>query len=212
VPAATHLGEKPRNPLIGSLDALRLTVCRSTVEPRPAPCNNGGFEFTGRRGCAAGAADHESACLKVAMNVLIVEDHVLLLQSLEGNVLSIRPNATVRGSRSVADADHELCRGGTPDHILLDLGLPDAEGFEALTHFREVAPNAAIAVVSGHSDVELIRACFKHGASAYIEKSRYPDQFLRSLRSFLERGYFIPSVVADSVNPATFAAATAGRP
>lgn len=142
------------------------------------------------------------------MNVLIVEDHVLLLRSLEGSVLSIRPDATLRGVGSVADADHELGRNGPPDLILLDLGLPDAEGFEALAHFRETAPDAAIAVVSGHSDVELIRACFRHGASAYIEKCRDPHQFLRSLRSFLERGYFIPSVVADGVNPATFAAPT----
>lgn len=133
------------------------------------------------------------------MKVLIVEDDQLLLRSLESSVLSVRPNAAVRGARSIDGADREIAKVGPPDFLLLDLGLPDADGFSGLEHFREVAPKAAIAVVSGASEPEVMRGVFDRGAVAYLEKSRDTGQFLKSLRTFFEVGYFTPPVIADSL-------------
>jgi DNA-binding NarL/FixJ family response regulator len=131
------------------------------------------------------------------MNVLIVEDDQLLLRSLESSVLSIRPEAAVRGARSVEGADLEIAKVGPPDFLLLDLGLPDADGFSGLEHFLEVAPKAAIAVVSGASEPEVMRGVFERGAHGFLEKSRDTGQFMKSLRTFFDAGYFAPTVIAD---------------
>lgn len=136
------------------------------------------------------------------MNVLIVEDDQLLLRSLESSVLSIRPNAAVRGARSIEGADREIATSGPPDFLLLDLGLPDADGFSGLDHFRAVAPKAAIAVVSGASEPEVMRGVFERGADGFLEKSRDTAQFIKSLRTFFDARYFAPSVIADLL-PAT---------
>ena len=132
------------------------------------------------------------------MNVLIVEDDQLLLRSLESSVLSIRPDASVRGARSIEDADRELATAGPPDIILLDLGLPDAEGFSGLEHFRAAAPRAAIAIVSGSSEPAVMLGAVALGASAYLEKCRDPSAFLKGLRTFFDDGFFAPAIIADS--------------
>lgn len=134
------------------------------------------------------------------MQVLIVEDNPLLLRSLESNVQSIDPRARVTGAGSLEDAERALAEGPTPDRILLDLGLPDAFGFEALQRLRTAVPDAAIAVVSGYSDIETMRACFTEGATGYIEKSRDPERTLSALRRFLRLGHFIPSEVATAAS------------
>lgn len=136
------------------------------------------------------------------MKVLIVEDDQLLLRSLESSVLSLRPNAAVRGARSIEGADREIAKVGPPDFLLLDLGLPDADGFSGLEHFRAVAPQAAIAVVSGASEPEVMRGVFARGASGYLEKSRDTAQFMKSLRTFFDARFFAPPVIAD-VLPST---------
>ena len=133
------------------------------------------------------------------MNVLIIEDDQLLLRSLQTAVLSVYPDATVRGARSIEDADHELTDTGPAEFILLDLGLPDADGFSGLDHFRRTAPFAAIAVVSGATDADVIRGAFDRGANAYLEKSRDSGTFMRALRTFFETRYFAPPSVAGSL-------------
>ena len=133
------------------------------------------------------------------MNVLIIDDDQLMLRSLQTAVLSVYPDATVRGARSIEDADRELMDAGAAEFILLDLGLPDADGYSGLERFRRTAPLAAIAVVSGATDADVIRGAFERGADAYLEKSRDPGKFMRALRTFFEARYFAPSIVAGSL-------------
>ena len=65
-------------------------------------------------------------------------------------------------ARLAASPDIEL--------ILLDLGLPDSDGFESFLAVRNAAPEAAIIVLSGLDDKELARRSVREGAQDYIVK------------------------------------------
>jgi DNA-binding response OmpR family regulator len=58
----------------------------------------------------------------------------------------------VTRARTVAEARELLTDGEAPDCVLLDLGLPDASGLDALTQVREVAQTAALVVLTGDVD------------------------------------------------------------
>ena len=72
--------------------------------------------------------------------------------------------------------------------ILLDLGLPDAEGIDGLRKLLGVAGSAAVCVLTGRSDEHLGVAAVAEGAQDYLVKGQVDGVLLtRSLRYAVER-------------------------
>jgi serine phosphatase RsbU (regulator of sigma subunit) len=72
--------------------------------------------------------------------------------------------------------------------ILLDLGLPDAEGIDGLRKLLSVAGSAAVCVLTGRSDEHLGVVAVAEGAQDYLVKGQVDGVLLtRSLRYAVER-------------------------
>jgi serine phosphatase RsbU (regulator of sigma subunit) len=72
--------------------------------------------------------------------------------------------------------------------VLLDLGLPDAEGIDGLRKFLAVAGGAAVCVLTGRSDEHLGVAAVAEGAQDYLVKGQVDGVLLtRALRYAVER-------------------------
>ena len=72
--------------------------------------------------------------------------------------------------------------------ILLDLGLPDAEGIDGLRKLLSVAGSAAVCVLTGRSDEHLGVAAVAEGAQDYLVKGQVDGVLLtRALRYAVER-------------------------
>jgi serine phosphatase RsbU (regulator of sigma subunit) len=72
--------------------------------------------------------------------------------------------------------------------ILLDLGLPDAEGIDGLRRLLAIAGGAAVCVLTGRSDEHLGVAAVAEGAQDYLVKGQVDGTLLvRALRYAVER-------------------------
>src|SRR5919112_748211 len=72
--------------------------------------------------------------------------------------------------------------------VLLDLGLPDAEGIDGLRRLLAMAGRAAVCVLTGRSDEHLGIAALAEGAQDYLVKGQVDGVLLtRSLRYAVER-------------------------
>ena len=58
------------------------------------------------------------------------------------------------------------------DLVLLDLGLPDASGMEALKGLLKICPDAPIVILTGLDDMELGLLAIQLGAEDYLPKSQ----------------------------------------
>jgi diguanylate cyclase (GGDEF)-like protein/PAS domain S-box-containing protein len=85
------------------------------------------------------------------------------------------------------DAEQHLAASPV-DIILLDLGLPDAQGLEAVRRARAAAPSIPLVVLTGLDDELLATQALQQGAQDYLIKGQIDTRgLLRSLRYSIER-------------------------
>jgi diguanylate cyclase (GGDEF)-like protein/PAS domain S-box-containing protein len=74
------------------------------------------------------------------------------------------------------------------DAIVLDLGLPDAEGLDAVRRTRAAAPHVPLVILTGLDDEELAIQALQQGAQDYLIKGQIETRSLqRALRHAVER-------------------------
>src|SRR5712692_8588446 len=82
----------------------------------------------------------------------------------------------------------ECLANGRPDVCLLDLGLPDAQGLEAVQNIRGESPDLPIVVLTVLNDETLALQALHNGAQDYLVKGNIDCNTLwRSLRYAMER-------------------------
>jgi len=83
----------------------------------------------------------------------------------------------------------EKCLGSRAfDMIVLDLGLPDAQGLEAVRRVHVAAPDLPLVVLTGIDDEHLAAKSLQLGAQDYIIKGEFePRGLLRAMRYAVER-------------------------
>jgi diguanylate cyclase (GGDEF)-like protein/PAS domain S-box-containing protein len=123
-----------------------------------------------------------------SIRILLVEDNdddALLLRSMLGRRGSHA--AKLERAKCVSQAEQYLARENF-DIILLDLGLPDAQGIGALRRIRSAAPRVALAVLTGLDDESLAEQVLREGAQDHLIKGQLePRAFFRALRYTIER-------------------------
>ena len=120
--------------------------------------------------------------------LLVIEDNpgdARLLQEMLGEEVGQKLTLTHVGT--MADAEKYLV-AGTPDIILLDLGLPDAQGLGAVRRAHVAAPHVALVVLTGLDDESLATETLQEGAQDYLVKGQFlPGALLRAMRYAVER-------------------------
>jgi diguanylate cyclase (GGDEF)-like protein/PAS domain S-box-containing protein len=120
--------------------------------------------------------------------VLLVEDNLGDARLLREMLRDPSPAGyDVRPVHSLKQASEYLA-ASTADVILLDLGLPDADGLESLQSVRATVPRVPVVVLTGRDDEGLAVQALNEGAQDYLVKGQIDARGLRrSLRYSMER-------------------------
>lgn len=126
------------------------------------------------------------------MKILVIDDHVLIQQAMHGVLKKIKRDAFVLEATSSAQAMQIVDVNPDLDLILLDLTLPDRDGFTLLAELRDRLPQAAVVVLSGVQEPDYVLKALDLGAVGYIPKSAQGDVILNALRLVLGGGIYVP--------------------
>lgn len=85
-----------------------------------------------------------------------------------------------------------------PDLILLDIGLPTINGFEAARRLLQDAPGTKILFVSQESSSDIVQEALRVGARGYVLKSRAATELLPAVKAVLQGKQFVS---ANSIGP-----------
>jgi len=96
-------------------------------------------------------------------------------------------NVELKHVQCMADAENYLTELSV-DVILLDLGLPDVQGLDAVRRARKAAPDVPLVVLSGLDDECMAIQAMQEGAQDYLIKGQTEQrELLRALRYAVER-------------------------
>ncbi|WP_194813851.1 PP2C family protein-serine/threonine phosphatase [Nocardia sp. XZ_19_385] len=119
--------------------------------------------------------------------LLLVEDDPADALLVEELVADVGPGLRLEWAHSLAEAARRLGES-SPDCVLLDLHLPDAQGLEGLARIRACADGVAIVVLTGLDQEQTGLAAVAAGAQDYLIKGRVePELFGRAVRYAIQR-------------------------
>lgn len=143
---------------------------------------------------------------------LIVDDHPLFCDALCMTVKAVAGVSETRTAASLGEALDGLRGGGEkPDLILLDLNLPDVQGFDGLLRLRGAAPGVPVVVVSSMADSRVISAAMSGGATGFVPKHSTRDVFRLAFSEIAAGRTYRPEGHVDGIDSGPAARSTAAE-
>jgi len=127
------------------------------------------------------------------MKVLVIDDHALIRDALRGVVKELKDDAVIIEAANGQQAMRLLDQHSDLGLILLDLNLPDRNGFDLLADLRERYPATAAVVLSAFNDRDNVARALDLGALGFIPKSATREVMLSALRLIFSGGIYIPT-------------------
>lgn len=116
--------------------------------------------------------------------ILIVDDHAAVREAIR-MLLDRQPGYQVCGEAATAQEAIYRSKEIVPDVILLDIGLPDRSGLEALPEIRIGSPRSSILIVSQHDPQHLRPMALSLGAKGFISKTSLCHELVSAIETVL---------------------------
>ncbi len=115
------------------------------------------------------------------IRVLIADDHPLMLDGIAKALVAQGGIEVVGLARNGLEAIGQFARH-RPDISLLDLQMPEHDGFEAIRGIRALQPDARIIVLTTYGGDVRIQAALDAGAAAYLLKDALGGELANAIR------------------------------
>ncbi|WP_343249875.1 response regulator [Diplocloster hominis] len=104
------------------------------------------------------------------MKLLLVEDEIHVLKSLEQKILDLNQDYEIIGTASNGTKALELIRQQTPDIVLTDIRMPGMDGLTLIREMAVLCPDAIAVIISGYQEFEYAKQAMSMGVLDYLLK------------------------------------------
>ena len=143
------------------------------------------------------------------IRVMIVDDHLMVRDGLRV-FLSIYDDILIVGEAENGQQAVSQCDEVEPDVILMDLLMPEMDGFEATRMIRAKDSSIQVIALTSFADQELVEKAFKAGAISYLLKDVHSDKLAESIREANRGRATIDSAAAQALVASTDQASSTG--
>src|SRR6478736_7304755 len=121
-------------------------------------------------------------------HILIIDDERPVLMTLEA--LLKRRGYEVDTAPTAAQGLKAL-KSKSPNLVLLDLRLPDADGLEMLDRIKNELPEVPVIILTAHDSLHNAIESIKRGAFHFISKPYAPEELLSLVEKALEKQFLL---------------------
>ena len=119
---------------------------------------------------------------EVIIRVAVVDDQRLFTRGLSG-LVDMLPGVAVVGVAYDGEEAVALCREEEPDVVLMDISMPKMDGISATREIKELLPQTAVVILTGHEEDEHVFEGIKAGAQGYLLKDSEPEDLSRAIHT-----------------------------
>lgn len=131
------------------------------------------------------------------IKILVVDDHQVLIDGIKA-MLSHAKHIQIAGEalsgREALEIIEELPE---LDLVLLDINLPDINGFEVCQKIKKQAPDLKILTLTMHQDHGYISKMIKSGANGYILKNTGKEELVKAIETVVDGDKYYSKQVTE---------------
>jgi len=124
------------------------------------------------------------------IRVSMADDHVLLRNALAALIDSFGDCKVIQQCSTGKELVDSVQAGIVPDIVLLDLNMPEMDGYETARWLQAEAPQAHVLMLTMYdSELSLIRL-LQAGVKGFLKKDIHPSELKFALQSVMQTGYY----------------------
>ncbi|WP_264521732.1 response regulator transcription factor [Flavobacterium sp. N1994] len=125
--------------------------------------------------------------------IAIVDDHLLIAQALKGIISNFENFEVVFECENGKDLIHKIETSKViPDIVMLDISMPEMNGFDTALWLKENYPAIKIMALSMQNDEQSVIKMIRNGARSYLLKNTHSKELEIALNKLIEDGFFYP--------------------
>jgi DNA-binding NarL/FixJ family response regulator len=122
-----------------------------------------------------------------------VDDHVLLRNALSNLIDSFGNCKVIYQCCSGKELIEQIKTGNIPEVILLDLNMPEMNGFDSAEWLQKNCPESHVLMLTMYdSELSMIRL-LQAGVKGFLKKDIHPSELKFAIQSVMESGYYYSS-------------------
>src|SRR5688572_18093320 len=134
----------------------------------------------------------DNTSIKVAM----ADDHVLLRNALASLIDSFGDCKVIYQCGNGIELKNQLKTGVIPDVLLLDLNMPEMNGFDTAEWIQQHHPDIHVLMLTMYdSELTMIRL-LKAGVKGFLKKDISPSELKFAINSVMNSGYYYSTQTA----------------
>jgi DNA-binding NarL/FixJ family response regulator len=146
-------------------------------------------------------SDHGEAKAGRSNKILLVDAHFLIRDALRSVLKELNNHVIVLEATDGHQAMQLVSEHADIRLVLLELELPDQDGFSVLSELRERHPGTPVVILSARQDRESVTRALDLGAAGFIPKSARREIMLTALQLVLAGGAYIPPEILAPEGP-----------
>ena len=132
------------------------------------------------------------------IRVVVVEDHHLVRQGII-KLLESANDLDVVGEADDGTQAIALAKSLRPDVMILDITMPQSDGFQALAEIQGLELKPQVVILSMHADPGMIRQALQGGALGYVIKQSVADELIAAVRAAMKGSIYLSSGISGVI-------------
>lgn len=132
-------------------------------------------------------------------SVVIADDHSLLRNALANLINSFDNYKILFQADNGKQLKPLMQENGIPDVVLVDVNMPEMDGFQTTQWLHTNYPQVKVLVLSMLSDERTIIKILKLGAMGYLLKNAEPEELRDALDAVIKKSVYLPDYISGKI-------------